>query len=188
MKRILGCLVLACVGGVAGRAIASEDRWIHVRVDDADGARGHVDIQVPVGMVSSLLPMLNRAHCHGAIHVDGKRADLAELRGYWNAVRAAKDGEYVTVRDEGSDVRLSKSGGYLRLNVDEKGDGSRVRMKIPLPLVDAALIGGDTIDLDAIGKALANVPAGELLTADGEDGHVRIWIDAQPAAAREDAP
>jgi len=177
-------LILASVAGSAARA--SDDRWIHVRVDDADGGRGHVDIQVPVGMVSSLLPVLKRARCHGSIHLDAKRADLAELRGYWNAVRTAKDGEYVTVRDEDSDVRISKSGGYLRLTVDGKGDGGRVRMKIPLPLVDAALVGGDTIDLEAIGKALANAPAGELLTVDGVDSHVRIWIDAEPAAARED--
>ena len=186
MQKILGCLILACVAGSATRVLASDDRWIHVRVDDTDGSRGHVDIQVPIGMVSSLLPVLKGTHGRGSIHVDGHRADLAELRGYWNAVRSAKDGEYVTVRDEDSDVRISKSGGFLRLNVDGKGDGGRVRMKIPLPLVDAALVGGDTIDLEAIGKALANAPAGELLTVDDEDSHVRIWIDSEPAAAHED--
>lgn len=188
MKKILGCLVLACITGGIAPASASDDRWIHVRVDDTDGAGGHVDIQVPIGLVSSLMPALKGAHARGSIHVDRKSMDLGELRGYWKAVRTAKDGQYVTVRDEDSDVRISKSGGFFRLTVDEKGGGSRVRMKIPLPLIDAALVGGDTIDLDAIGKALANAPAGELLTVDDEDSHVRIWIDAQPAAAREDEP
>jgi hypothetical protein len=186
MKKILGYLVLACATGCAAQASASDDRWIHVRVDDAEGAGGHVDIQVPIGMVSSLLPVLKGAHGRGSIHVDHQRVDVAELRGYWNAVRAAKDGEYVTVRDDDSDVRISKSGGYLRVTVDGKRDGGRVRMKIPVSLVDAALVGGDSIDLEAIGKALANVPAGELLTVDDDDSHVRIWIDAQPAPARED--
>jgi hypothetical protein len=186
MKKILGYLVLACATGIASRASASGDRWLHVRVDDADGAGGHVDIQVPIGMVSSLLPALKGAHGRGSIHVDGKGVDISELRGYWNAVRAAKDGEYVTVRDEDSDVRISKSGGYLRVNVDGKGDGGRVRMKLPVPLVDAALVGGDSIDLEAIGKALADAPLGELLSVDDDDSHVRIWIDAEPAAARED--
>ena len=188
MKKILGCLVLACVAGVATRASASDDRWIHVRVDDADGAKGRVDIQVPIGLVSSLLPALKGAHCRGTINVDRKRVDVAELRGYWNAVRAAKDGEYVTVRDEDSDVRISKSGGNLRVTVDDKGGGSRVRMKIPLSFVDAALAGGDTLDLDALGKAFAKAPMGELLTVDDEDSHVRIWIDGQPAASREEVP
>ena len=186
MKKILGCLLLASVAMVPARALASDDRWIHVRVDDADGARGRVDIQVPIGLVSSLLPALKGAHGRGTIRVDHNRMDIAELRSYWNAVRAAKDGDYVTVRDEDSDVRISKSAGYLRLTVDDKGGGSRVRMKIPLPLVDAALVGGDTLDLAALGKALASAPMGELLTVDDEDSHVRIWIDAHPAPARED--
>jgi len=188
MKKILGCLVLACITGGAARASASDDRWIHVRVDDADGAGGRVDIQVPIGMVSGLLPALKGAQSRGSIRVDRKRVDLDELRGYWNAVRTAKDGEYVSVRDDDSDVRISKSGGFVRLNVDERGGGSRVRMKIPLELVDAALANGDTFDFDAIGKALAIAPAGELLTVDDDDSHVRIWIDTQPAAAREDRP
>jgi hypothetical protein len=187
MKRILGYLVLACVTGVSARVAASDDRWIHVRVDDADGDGGRVDIQVPIGMVSSLLPALKGKHGRGSIQVDQHHVDVAELRGYWNAVRTAKDGEYVTVRDEDSDVRISKSGGYLRLAVDDKGDRGRVRMTIPVQLVDAALVGGDAIDFEAIGKALANAPMGELLTVDDDDSHVRVWIDAQPAAAREDA-
>ena len=187
MKRTFGCLVLACVTLSVSQVAASDDRWIHVRVDDTDGAKGRVDIQVPIGMVSSLLPALKGGHGHGSIHLDRREVDVAELRGYWNAVRAAKDGEYVTVRNEDSDVRISKSGGYLRLTVDDnKRKGGRVRMKLPVPLVDAALVGGDTIDLGAIAKALADTPAGELLTVDDEDSHVRIWIDAQPAPAREE--
>jgi hypothetical protein len=47
----------------------------------------------------------------------------SRFRSYWNAVRSAKDGEYVTVRDEDSDVRISKSAGYFRVTVDGKGDG-----------------------------------------------------------------
>ena len=185
MKKTLGCLVLAWV---AGGAAAADDRWIHLRVDDADGAKGRVDIQVPLELASSLLPALKGAHGHGSIHLDGEHADLAEIRGYWNAVRAAKDGDYVTVREQDSDVRISKSGGYLRLSVDDKGGGNRVRLKVPLPLVDAILVGGDPIDFDAIGRALAKAPVGELLTVDDEDSHVRIWIDAKAALVREDRP
>jgi len=181
-KSLLGSLVIATVALGAPKASAAGDRWIHVRVDDADGSKGHVDIQVPIGLVSSLLPAL-KSHAHGSIQIDGKQD---ELRSYWNAVRAAKDGEYVTVRDDDSDVRISKSGGYFRVSVDDKGGGGRVRLKLPLPLVDAVLSGGDAIDLDAVGGALAQAPPGDLLTVDDEDSHVRIWIDAKAAPARED--
>ena len=75
MKKILGCLILACIAGGAARASSSNDQWIHVRVDDADGAGGRVDIQVPIGLVSSLLPALKGAHARGSIRVSGS-ADL----------------------------------------------------------------------------------------------------------------
>jgi hypothetical protein len=186
MKKLLGCLVLAGVAG--GGVAASDERWIHVRVDDADGAKGRVDIQVPIAMVSSLLPVLKHSHGRGTIRVDGDSMDLQEIRGYWTAVRSAKDGEYVTVRDADSDVRLAKRGGYLLINVDDKSGKSRVRMKLPVTLVDAVLDGDDSIDFEALGGALAKIPAGELLTVDDEDSHVRIWIDAAAAPPREDAP
>jgi len=186
MKKLLGCLILV---GVAGGAVAaaSDDRWIHVRVDDADGDKGRVDIQVPIGMVQSLLPVLQGAHAHGSIHVDAKSIDLAEFREYWTAVRTAKDGEYVTVRDDDSNVRIAKRGGNFLLTVDDKGGRSRVRMKVPLPIIDAVLAGGDSMDLDALGGALAKAPVGEILAVDDEDSHVRIWIDGSAAPAREDA-
>jgi hypothetical protein len=171
-----------------GTAAASDDRWIHLRVDDADGDKGRVDIQVPVALVSSLLPVLKQAHAHGSIHVDADSVDLEEIRGYWSAVRSAKDGEYVTVRDADSDVRVSKRGGLFLVSVDDKGGKSRVRMKLPLPLVDALLDGKDSIDIAALGGALAKAPAGEILTVEDENSHVRIWIDTAAAPPREDQP
>jgi len=186
MKKLLGCLVLAgFASGAAGAA--SSDRWIHIRVDDAGEAKGRVDIQVPVGLVSTLLPALQQSRGHGSIHIDGDSVDLAEIRSYWSAVREAKDGDYVTVRDEDSDVRVAKRGGYFTLTVDDKGGKSRVRMKVPLPLIDAVFDGGNTINFDAVGGALAKAPAGELLAVDDEDSHVRIWIDSEAAPARKDA-
>ena len=157
-------------------------------IEASDGDKGRVDIQVPIGMVQSLLPMLKGVHAHGSIHVDDTSIDLPEIREYWTAVRAAKDGEYVTVRDEDSNVRIAKRGGHFLVTVDDKGSRSRVRMKVPLPFIDAVLAGGDTLDLGTLSGALAKAPEGELLTVDDDDAHVRIWIDGSAAPAREEAP
>jgi len=187
MKKLLASLVLVGATGSAAWAGSPDERWIHVRVDDSGGDKGRVDIQVPIGLVSTLLPILKNKHGHGSIHVDGNDVDLAEIRGYWKAVRGAKDGEYVTVKDDDSNVKIAKSGGFLKVMVDGE-DGGRVRMKIPVQLVDAVLSGGDTLDFDAVGSALVKVPSGEILTVDDEDSHVRIWIDDEAAPAREDKP
>jgi hypothetical protein len=186
MNKILGGLVIAgCALVYASEADAAE-KWIHVRVDDAGEANARVDIQVPVGLVSTLLPALQGKHGVHALQVDGSNVDMADLRKYWNAVRDAKDGQYVTVRDAGSEVRISKSGGFLKLLVNDQGGGSRVRMKIPVPFVDAVMAGGDQIDADSIGTALEKAPLGDLLTVDDEDSHIRIWIDTEASPARED--
>ncbi len=187
MNKILGAVVVAGMATGAGRVFASDDRWIHIRVDDA-GDKGRVDIQVPLGLVSSLLPVLKNKHGDGSIQIDGGHVDVDDVRRYWNAVKASKDGEYVTVHDRDSDVKISKSGGILNVSVDDRGDRSRVRIKAPLPLVDAILSGGNAIDLDAVSGALAKAPMGDLLTVDDEDSHVKIWIDDGAAPAREDRP
>jgi hypothetical protein len=186
MNKILGSLVIACSAlGLASAAVAGE-KWIHIRVDDAGRANARVDIQVPVVLLSALLPAFKGTHGVHAVHMNGDNVDTAELRSYWNAVRDAKDGQYVTVRDAGSDVRISKSGGFLKLLVDDQGGVRRVRMKIPVPLVDAVLAGGDTIDVDSIGAAIEKDPLGDLLTVDDDDSHVRIWIDTGASPSRED--
>jgi hypothetical protein len=59
-------------------------------------------------------------------------------------------------------------------------------MKIPLTLLDAVLTGGDTVDVSALGTALAQAPVGELLTVDDEESHVRVWIDREAAPARKE--
>lgn len=185
MKKILGALVITLCAGAA-TPVSAADRWIHVRVDDADGGKGRVDIQVPVGLVQSLLPVLRGVNGGGSVRVDSKSLDVAELREYWSAVRNANDGEYVTVRDRDSNVRIAKRAGHLLLNVDDDGGKSRVRMKVPVPMIDAVLTGGDTLDMNALGIALANAPDGELLSVNDEDSRVRIWIDGAAAPARED--
>ena len=188
MRAMLGALIVAGTLGTTW-AGSSSDRWIHIRVEDMDDGPGHVDIQVPIGMVSGLLPALrDKSLRHGGIHVDGADMSMKEIRGYWAAVRDAKDGEYVTVKDADAKVRVAKKSGLLLVHVDESRGGDKVRVTIPVALVDAVLAGGDTIDVDALGRALEQAPSGELLTVDGDDGHVRIWIDNAPAPAREDAP
>ena len=185
MNKLLGSLVIAGSAMGLTPAAVSAERWIHVRVDDTGDSGVRVDIQVPVELVATILPALEGEHVH-AIHVDGREVDLAEWRRSWNALRAAKDGDYLTVRDPQSDVRISKSGGFLRLTVDDRNGGSRVRMKVPVRIVDAVLAGGDAIDRDTLSRALGEVPLGDVLTLDDEDSHVRVWVDTATAPARKE--
>ena len=186
MKKISTLVALAGAIALSVGTARATDRWIHVRVDERDEGHAHVDVQVPVGMVSGLLPLIKEKHGSGSIRIDGHSTDIQEMRGYWAAVRSAKDGEYVTIHDDEANVRVAKSGGLLLVNVDEH-DGGHVRVKLPVAIVDAALGGSaDTVDVDALVRALGSVPTGELVTVEDEDSHVRIWIDDAPSPAQGD--
>ena len=190
MKTLALVISLTAVLLPAAPAGAESSRWIHVRVDE-DGERGaRVDVQVPLSMVSALLPSLkSKIEVHdGRLDFGDDEMSLAELRGYWTAVKAAKDGNYVTIRDGEDTVRIAKRGGIVHVDVSENRGSERVKVRLPVPLVDAFLAGDDTIEVDQLVKALSNVPNGEIVAVDDDESRVRIWIDDKPEPSREDAP
>jgi hypothetical protein len=193
MRRTWGPWILAVV--VSGAALAGGDtRWVHVRVSEASHGDSRVDVQLPLSMIRAVVPQIvARVDRHGGIGIDGSRADVEEWRAYWSAVKVSRDGEYVTVRDGGDEVHIAKRGGFVLVDVNEHGErGSKVRMRLPVALVDAVIGHGDAIDSDALSGILADLPDGDLVTVDddgdgdGDGEHVRIWIDGRPAPARDD--
>jgi hypothetical protein len=181
---------LAAIALAAAPALATSDgRWIHVRVDE-DGAHGaKVDVQVPLSMVSALMPTLKaKMDVNGQIDLGSKDVSIDELRGYWKAVKESKDGNYVTVRDGTESVRIAKRGGIVHVDVDDGDKSEHVKMRLPVPLVDAVLGTKDTLDVEALVTALRDVPNGELIAVDDDESKVRIWIDDRPSPSREDAP
>lgn len=183
---VLAPLVAAAVLA-APAAHAGDGRWIHVRVQEqgSDGAR--VDLQFPVTMVSALLPAM-KAHLDvgGSLDFEGHDVDLQQARAAWDAVKRADDGQYVTMRDGDDDVRVAKHGGIVHLDVDERA-GGKVRVRVPVGVVDAVLGGKDTLDFEALGRALQQAPSGDMVTVEDGGDHVRIWIDDRPAASDERA-
>ena len=192
MKTVAACVAstLALTFALPLSAAADSTRWIHVRVHDEgeDGAR--VDIQVPLAMVSSLLPSLKKKiEIHeGRIDLGNDEMTLDEMRGYWAAVKASKDGNYVTVRDGSDTVRIAKRGGVVHVDVSADRGSERVKLRLPAPLVDAVLGKDDTLDVGELMKALSGVPNGEIIAVDDDDSRVRIWIDDKPQPADEDTP
>jgi hypothetical protein len=192
MKTVAACAasILALTLALPLSAAADSTRWIHVRVHDEgeDGAR--VDIQVPLAMVSSLLPSIKKKiEIHeGRIDLGNDEMTLDEMRGYWAAVKASRDGNYVTVRDGSDTVRIAKRGGVVHVDVSADRGSERVKLRLPAPLVDAVLGKDDTLDVGELVKALSGVPNGEIIAVDDDDSRVRIWIDDKPQPADEDTP
>lgn len=174
---------------VTGAAWAGPNgRWIHVHVTERSGGDSRVDVQLPLSMLTTLLPRF-AAHVDvkGGIQIDGKGMDAADVRDLWRAVKASRDGEFVTVRSDGDQIHVSKRSGVVLVDVQESGArGSKVRMRLPVALVDAFVEQGRTLDDDDVDRLFAEFPSGDLVTVDGDGDHVRIWVDGRPEASRGD--
>ncbi|HYA61675.1 MAG TPA: hypothetical protein VED66_00635 [Candidatus Sulfotelmatobacter sp.] len=213
MKHLSRCsLVLAALTLLAwafipvpspAQTATKTDQWIHVRVESKNDGGETVRVNVPVDMAVKVLPAIKHEPLHdGKVHIECAHLDDVDLHAMLEAVRSAKDGEYVTVQDHEDDVRIAKNGGYLYIHVTEKKpaaktnpkDGaskesqvkptspkeSKVEIKVPMKVVDALLSAGkDELDIVAALHALSANGDTELVSVKDSENTVRIWIDSK---------
>ena len=163
---------------------AKQDRWLHVRVDNPDSKEETVRVNVPLELAEKVLPTINRSRLQGGkVKVDEIDCHGVDLRALLDAVRTSKDGEFVTVQNKDSDVRVAKQNNYFLVHVIDKNHGSkksRVEVKIPMKVVDALLSGSkDELDLVAGLHALSAQGDTELVSVKDEENTVRIWLDSK---------
>jgi hypothetical protein len=220
MKRSQGHVVIATLGYVVaatfslavtgalpakvyGQNASKSDQWIHVRVVSKDDGGETVRVNLPIEMAVKVLPAIQNDHLHdGKVRVCNTDVRDVDLRVMLDAVRSARDGEYVTVQGHEEDVRVAKNGGYLYIHVTDKkshvsdasedSDGkkkhdkggsakeSKVEIKVPMKVVDALLSSGkDELDLVAALHALSANDNMDLLSVKDGEETVRVWIDSK---------
>jgi hypothetical protein len=178
-KRI--ALTLLAVALTAAQASAS-DLWLHVKVHDGK-EDSHVTINLPLSMVektAALIPA-NARHS-GRIKLEDRDMDIAELRQIWAELQKQPDATFVTVDERDSKVRVAKEGDSLHIFAHDRtgknGGREDVEVKVPLEVVSALLSGdGEEFNVGAAIQALARRGEGELVTVNGDDETVRIWVD-----------
>lgn len=183
---------------------ATKDRWLHVRVISSDARGETVRVNVPLELAEKVLPAVNHERLHnGKVKIDCEHINDVDLRALVDAIRTAKDGEYVTVQGNDSDVRVAKQGGYLLVHVldhgrhgknsvkDESPDKSamvhvkdnEVEIKVPMKVIDALFSAGkDELDLVAALHALSAQGDTELVSVKDHENTVRVWLDSKNAA------
>ncbi|HUI74171.1 MAG TPA: hypothetical protein VLX32_04460 [Candidatus Acidoferrum sp.] len=181
---------------------STADRWIHVRVTSSDSKGETVKVNVPVDMAEKILPAINKDRLHaGKVRIDNGDMDGVDIRAILDAVRTAKDGEFVTVQAPDADVRVAKQGGFLLIHVTDKSDhhhekagkaekGEKAEMvnvsphhvevKVPMKVVDALFSGEkDELNVLAALRALSTSGDTELVSVKDDDNTVRVWIDSK---------
>jgi hypothetical protein len=189
-KRFAGVMlsvmaVLAGASAVSGQSGSAKDRWLHVRVINSDNKGETVRVNIPVELAENVLPTINKNHLHnGKVTIDQAHMNDVDVHALINAIRTAKDGEYVTVQGTDQDVRVAKEGGRLLVRVKDnkssKSNKSEVDIKIPMHVIDALFSAGkDELDVVAGLHALASLGDTELVSVKSDDSTVRVWMDSK---------
>jgi hypothetical protein len=188
------------------------DSWLHIKVDNTEGDKEHVRVNVPLSLAEKVLPAIqvNKIH-QGKLQIGHENASV-DPRMLVEAVRSTADGVFVTVDSDRQKVRVAKEGGYLVVNVrpgphpegkdadkddknadkDAKDTHKRhhmdrstenVDVRLPMDVVEALLSGNrDELDLLAAIKALSAHKDLALVTVNDKSQTVRIWIDGKNTA------
>ncbi len=178
-------ILLSGAAAAYGQAGSTKDRWLHVRVINSDNKGETVRVNIPLELAENVLPTINKNHLHnGKVSIDQAHLNDVDLHALLNAIRTAKDGEYVTVQGSDQDVRVAKEGGRLLVRVkDNKGsksNKSEVDIKIPMHVIDALFSAGkDELDVVAGLHALALMGDTELVSVKSDDNTVRVWMDSK---------
>lgn len=180
MTKKLLAVAAAMTLAVPAMAQAQESSWIHVRVDEADGAK--VRVNLPATMVDVALEIADEKgfeeeHLHFG---PDSEVSLDQMRRLWREMRDAGDAEFVNVQDGNEHVRVFREGDRVFVHVDENGT-EKVRVEMPARVADALLSSeGDTLDVRAALQELARSGNQELVRVREADGaNVRVWVDSR---------
>lgn len=178
-KKIFGMTLLAAAMTASQALAGTADLWLHVKVHE--GADSRVTINLPLSVVQKTGAFIPKDSTRsGKVRFDDEELSVAEMREIWSELQRKPDATFITVDDVESKVRVAKKGGYLHIQASERrGPREDVEIKIPVRVVNALLSGnGEEFDIAAAIDALADEGEGELVTVNGDNETVRIWIDA----------
>ena len=182
------CLVLAAVIAAAAPALAAGERYLHVRVQDAQKGE-NVNVNVPLSMAEKILPAINHGPLHnGSVTVHQADMNGIDVRAILDAIRTAPDNEFVTVNSKEQNVRVAKSNGNIVVHVrDQRDKDQNVDITVPMTVVDALFSTAqqDQLNVVAALRQLADTGSTLLVIVHDASQNVRIWVDSNPVPGNE---
>lgn len=177
------CLLAGAMTALAVPAPAAPaDRYLHVDVQDPTKGES-VNVNVPLAMAQKILPAINNHGLHdGKVAIRSAEMNGVDVRALLDAVRTAPDNEFVTVKDNDSDVRVAKANGNIIVHViGKKNKQQKVDVTVPLKIVDALFDTAKNDELDVAAALRALSDAGDILLVTVQDSSqkVRVWVDSR---------
>ncbi len=159
MKTLKTLLFVAIL--VTGTALfaASPERYLHVRVSNPT-THELVRVNLPLSLAEKvILAIHNEQLKNGKVEIGDFKANEVDVRAILDALKTAPEGEFVTVQEPDSDVRVAKE-----QLISETTDNQ--------------------LNISAAIKALENIGDATLVTVVSSEESVRIWIDSNNATEK----
>jgi hypothetical protein len=151
--------------------------WLHVRVEEARGAR--VSVNLPLSVVEVALKaapdkVIGKDHIH--FGHKGHDLRLADIRKMWQELKSSGDVDLVTAEEDDEKVTVTKKGDLVVARVEKAGGREEVHVEVHAEVVDA-LFGddGETLNVRAALAKLQN-RRGDIVRINDKDSTVRVWI------------
>ncbi len=155
--------------------------WVHVEVTSDGGT--NMNLNLPLAAVTAMLALVpDTIVQNGELQFgSSQQVPVGAIRDMWRELRDVGDVEFVTIENEGQDVRIAREGDTILVTVSNReGDAGEVRVEIPVPVVDALLSGdGESLNIRAAIEELSQL-RGELVRVIESNNNIRIWIDESP--------
>jgi len=177
------CLLAVAITAQAVPTVAAPaERYLHVNVQYPTNGES-VNVNVPLAMAEKILPAINNHGLHnGKVTIENAEMKGVDVRALLDAVRTAPDNEFVTVKDNDSDVRVAKANGNIIVHViGKKNKNQKVDVTVPLKIVDALFDSAKNDELDVAAALRALSDAGDILLVTVQDSSqkVRVWVDSR---------
>ncbi|HUJ39061.1 MAG TPA: hypothetical protein VLW54_00835 [Candidatus Acidoferrales bacterium] len=173
---------------------SSAERWLHVAVDCKNENGERVRVNLPISLARTVLASIQKGKLdHGIVHVENARMNDVDVRALLKAVKAAQDGEYVTVEGKDTNVRVRKQGNMFLIHVEDKtgkhikldrhhesSGPENVDIRVPIEVADALFSGApDELNVGAALDLLSRHDHLELVSVQDSENNVRVWIDTK---------
>ena len=174
---LVGTLALAASPGLSN----STERYLHVKVN---GLNTHelVRVNLPLSLAEKVIPAINNGQLrNGKVQIGNLAANQVNLKVILDALKTAPEGEFVTVQENDSNVRVAKERGQMIVHVSDKKGKENVDVTIPWEVAQALATDANEgeLNVEAAVKALENAGDVTLVTVTSHDQTVRVWIDSQ---------
>ena len=172
MKRIRNTVAVMMVLGMSMAAWAQDNQVRTINIDFRDENQNTtVNMSLPLSVIESFRPNIEQAL--DSIR-DGEHN--IDFQAIWQSVKDSGPMDFVEVKSEDADVKVSTTDTQLIVRIQEKGEGQNIDVTVPLAVCDA-LFDHDQLDLDAVIAALEAMAGQDLVRITGNQINGRVWIE-----------